>query len=72
MVDQGHAAAAAKAGACARGVYLGRRGEQRRREDRGRILEYGTAVAEANWSMLWWARWLIPGESAEVLGTQSG
>src|SRR4029079_17725224 len=35
----------------------------------GRIVEYGTAVEEANWSMLWWARWLIPSESAEVLST---
>ena len=23
----------------------------------------------ANWSMLWWARWLIPRESAEALST---
>jgi hypothetical protein len=29
MVDQGHAAAAGVAGACARGVHLGRRGERR-------------------------------------------
>jgi hypothetical protein len=35
----------------------------------GRIAEYGTAVEAANWSMLWWARWLIPSESAEVLST---
>ena len=35
----------------------------------GRIVEYGTAVEAANWSMLWWARWLIPSESAEALST---
>jgi hypothetical protein len=29
-----------------------RRGEQRHRENRGRIVEYGTAVEDANWSML--------------------
>ena len=32
-------------------------------------MESGTAVEEANWSMLQWARWLIPSESAEVLST---
>src|SRR5215469_11147617 len=37
----------------------------------GRIVEYGTAVDEANWSMLSWARWLIPSESAEALSTDS-
>jgi hypothetical protein len=26
----------------------------------GRIVEYGTAVDTANWSMLWWARWVDP------------
>ncbi len=36
----------------------------------GRIVEYGTAVEAANWSMLWWARWLIPSESAEALSTE--
>ena len=36
----------------------------------GRIVEYGTPVEDANWSMLWWARWLIPSESAEVLSTE--
>ena len=35
----------------------------------GRIVEYGTAVEAANWSMLWWARWLIPSEPAEALST---
>jgi hypothetical protein len=35
----------------------------------GRIVEYGTAVEAATWSMLWWARWLIPRESADVLST---
>src|SRR4029077_15715682 len=35
----------------------------------GRIVEYGTAVEAANKSMLSWARWLIPSESAEVLST---
>ncbi|HEY1909097.1 MAG TPA: hypothetical protein VGG91_23845 [Myxococcaceae bacterium] len=35
----------------------------------GRIVECGTPVEEANWSMLWCARWLIPRESAEVLST---
>jgi hypothetical protein len=35
----------------------------------GRIVEYGTAVEDANRSMPWWARWLIPNEAAEVLST---
>ena len=35
----------------------------------GRIVEYGTAVEAANWSMLSWARWLIPREAAEALST---
>jgi hypothetical protein len=58
-----------EAGPCARGAYLTGRGEQRRREDRGADREYGTAVEAANWSMLWWARWLIPSESGEALST---
>src|SRR3954454_12078453 len=36
----------------------------------GRIVEYGTAVEEADWSMLSWARWLIPMEPAEALSTE--
>jgi hypothetical protein len=36
----------------------------------GRIVEYGTAAEAANWSMLWWARWLIPSEPAEALSTE--
>ena len=35
----------------------------------GRIVEYGTAAEAANWSMLSWARWLIPSEPAEALST---
>jgi hypothetical protein len=37
----------------------------------GRIVAYGTAAEEANWSMLQWARWLIPSESAEALSTDT-
>ena len=36
----------------------------------GRIVEYGTPVEAANRSMLSWARWLIPSESAEALSTE--
>jgi hypothetical protein len=50
MVDQGHAAAARKAGPCPRSAHLGRGGEKR--QVAGRIVEYGNAVEEANSSML--------------------
>jgi hypothetical protein len=71
MVDQGHAAAAGEAGPCARVAHLVHRGERDAEKIAGRIVEYGTAVEEANWSMLWWARWLIPSEFAEALSTDS-
>jgi hypothetical protein len=53
MVDQGHATAAGEAGPGAGGAHLGRRGVSSDAEKiAGRIVEYGTVVEEANWSML--------------------
>ena len=70
MVDQGHAAAAGEPVQVREARTSRAAASSDAEKIAGRIVEYGTAVEEANWSMLSWARWLIPSESAEALSTE--
>ena len=52
MVDQGDAAAAGEAGPCRDACTSGAAASSDNWKIAGRIVEYGTAIEEANWSML--------------------